>query len=578
MKSKLTDYDYKQIEAIIKELADPNINTNDKVQAVFRKHPDKNMDFYKKSEILSYYRKFKNKISVLTKEQEFHFNRNIVVKMTRTLSGITPLTVLTKPFPCPGRCIYCPNDIRMPKSYLFSEPGAQRAYKNKFDPYQQTYNRLLAFKNIGHPTDKIELIILGGTWTAYPENYRIWFIKRCFDAMNDFKYSSAKNYLDIAKHLPYKEDLLEPNFQDKSATYNNIVTKSLLKNNNEKAGWIELFDAQLTNEKAETRCVGLTIETRPDEIDEEEVIKIRKLGATKTQIGFQSLNDRVLKANKRGHDVKCTANAVKLLRKAGFKIHAHWMPNLMGSSPELDIKDFKKMFTDESFKPDELKIYPCSLIENTELMEYYKKGLWKPYTNEELLHVLSECIKMTPRYCRITRMIRDISSDDIVTGNKITNFRETVEKQLRKNKVSINEIRSREIRNLKVDLNELKIKEFKYNTKSSVEYFIEYTDHDDHIAGFLRLSLPLESCFIEELDKSTIIREVHIYGKSLEIGETESGKAQHIGLGKSLIVYAQQISKNKGFKKICVISSVGTREYYKKLGFEKGSLYQFKYL
>lgn len=554
---------------IIEKLSELDKPSEKALFKLLHENTKENGDLYSKSEILE-------QIGKINNPKYSRIIPYIKMKSTRTISGVTPVTVLTKPFACPGKCIFCPNDVRMPKSYLSDEPGAQRAFKNKFDPYAQTFNRLLAYKNIGHPTDKIELIILGGTWTSYPKTYQIWFIKRCFDAMNDFKNANDTTYrskLDI----PYKEKSLhEINGENITDSYNLVVSKAMNKEQSKKESttWDELFLAQKQNENEKTRCIGLVIETRPDEITKDEVINIRKLGATKVQIGFQSLNDKVLELNNRGHEVNTTRNAVKLLRQAGFKIHAHWMPNLYGSNPKADVSDFKKMFSDSDFMPDELKIYPCSLIQSAELMQYYKKSLWKPYTFEELSYVLEECYKLTPEYCRITRMIRDIGSHDIVTGNKKTNFRQIVETNLKKQKAKINEIRYREIRGKTVDSSKLTIKETKYETSVSTEYFLEYVTNENKIAGFLRLSIPKISNYIDELKNAAIIREVHIYGQSIKIGQKDQGKAQHLGLGKNLIKLAKQITKEKEFDKLAVISSIGTREYYKKQGFELKELYQ----
>ncbi len=556
--------------------------TEKEIQQIFRKYPKQASGLYRKSDILE---ELNNNPDRFTEEQSKKIKKLMRMKETRTISGVTPVTVLTKPFPCPGKCIFCPNDVRMPKSYLSDEPGAQRATRNHFDPYAQTFNRMLAYKAIGHATDKIELIILGGTWTSYPEQYQIWFIKRCFDAMNEFEEKSSD--LTIVEtntdQMPFDDNQLEDiDGEHMSKTYNQIVSMALIPKTiqakAETAEWKDLFEAQKMNVTAKSRCIGLVIETRPDEITESEIIRIRKLGATKVQIGFQSLNDEVLTLNKRGHNVQTTANAVNLLRQAGFKIHAHWMPNLYGSNPQKDIEDYKKVFNDPNFKPDEIKIYPCSLIASAELMHYYKQGLWKPYAEDELKLVLTNAYKLTPAYCRITRMIRDIGSQDIVIGNKKTNMREEIEKGIQSEHFHPLEIRAREVRGSEMPKGELTLKTNIYETSVSTEYFLEFVDSDYKIYGFLRLSIPKKDSFIEELKASAIIREVHIYGQSLEIGSKGENKPQHMGFGKALIAEAEKIAQSHKLSKIAVISSIGTREYYKNRGYELNDLYQIKQL
>lgn len=523
------------------------------------------------------------------------------MKPVRTISGVTPVTVLTKPFPCPGTCIFCPNDIRMPKSYLSDEPGAQRAERNYFDPYLQTYNRLQALKDIGHPIEKVEIIVLGGTWSYYPEPYQIWFIKECFRAMNEFglsderieiehKYEAMESrYHQMQKHAPTNdpeqnqvnlaEDLIEGEVMDKS--YNQVISEKYVAPERlagfdayQTATWAELEAQQLSNETAGSRCVGLVIETRPDNISPAEIVRIRRLGCTKTQIGFQSLNDDVLTKNKRGHDVAATRRAVKLLRQAGFKIHAHWMANLYGSSVEMDKQDYLTMFSDPDFMPDELKIYPCSLINSAELMQYYKKGLWQPYKYEELLDILTFCLKNTPQYCRLTRVIRDIPSTDIVEGNKLTNFRQIAERELEKAGQRSQDIRAREIKGQVFDPQNLRLDERWYETAVSHEVFMQYVLPDNKIVAFLRLSLPKIENFIEEIKQAAIIREVHVYGQSLAIGQKGEDNAQHLGLGTKLIARAKELASEKNFPKLAVISAIGTREYYRKRGFADGALYQ----
>ena len=552
---------FKNIIDKINSLDAPGI---DSVQKILQKNPLINGAVPKKSIVLDAFNNFlASSELVLTSFKIKEIRMLLQMKKTRTISGVTPVTVLTKPYPCPGKCIFCPSDIRMPKSYLSSEPGAQRARSNRFDPYFQTYNRLCAYASIGHPTDKIELIILGGTWSVYPKDYQIWFVKRCFDAMNEFNSDSFEIKIPDTK-MPYEDKSFPENI--KSINYNMELSKGKNNVKEEVSSWSELFSSHKINESALTRCVGLVVETRPEYITDTEMIHIRKLGATKIQIGIQSLDNDVLKLNKRGHKVEDTKRAFQLLRKYGFKIHGHWMPNLYGSSVEKDIKDYKKLFTSD-FCPDELKIYPCSLIKSAELMDYYKDGLWEPYTNEELLEVLVGVFKNTPRYCRLTRVIRDIPSQEIVVGNKKTNFRQVVEKELVIRGIRPVEIRSREVRGEKINPKELEISILEYKTNVSKEIFIEYITSKGVLAGFLRLS------FFDD-STSSMVREIHVYGQSLQLGTKENGKPQHIGLGKNLLEKAKEISKQNNYSSMRVISSVGTREYYRKRGFVEDGLYQ----
>ncbi|MCY3779435.1 MAG: tRNA uridine(34) 5-carboxymethylaminomethyl modification radical SAM/GNAT enzyme Elp3 [Chloroflexi bacterium] len=536
------------------------------------------------------------------------FDENLLYKLrrkpVRTLSGVTPLTVLTKPFPCPGTCIFCPNDVRMPKSYLADEPGAQRAEKNAFDPYLQTWTRLQTYRNLGHSTDKIEIIILGGTWSFYPETYQIWFIKRIFDALHDFGNGIDRRDEASAALRAKSQFTGEPvtavaiRGAEMTATYNQTVqdiyademTRSRgmadeiaagLRQRgivDEYATWAELEAAQRENETAACRSVGLVIETRPDHISEEEVIRIRRLGCTKVQIGFQSLNDRVLALNKRGHDVAATRRAVRLLRLAGFKIHAHWMPNLYGSAPEADLADYETLFGDPDFRPDELKIYPCSLIESAELMQQYQAGEWRPYSHDELLELLLSCFKRTPEYCRLTRVIRDIPGTDIVDGNKVTNFRQLVEREMERRGEACMDIRSREIRRKQVTSADLRLECLSYRSSIGEEIFLQLITDERDLAAFLRLSLPdrSEKALVAELGGCAMIREVHVYGLALGIGSASGGRAQHAGLGTRLIERAADIAAERGYQRLGVISAIGTREYYRKRGFVDGELYQLR--
>lgn len=572
-----------------------------------KRFPKPNGDVLAKDEVIKAYRRLAGTSGLQP------FNKKVVsslqMKPRRTQSGVTPVTVLTKPFPCPGKCIFCPNDIRMPKSYLSDEPGAQRAERNYFDPYLQTYNRLQAFHNIGHPIQKVEIIVLGGTWSYYPESYQVWFIKECFRALNEFgksddrqqvraHYLAAQRKLAEAKaHAPSDQPQLNQaqlqshqiDGAELTKTYNQVISQAYVAPERtagldayQTATWEQLETQHQLNESADQRCVGLVIETRPDNISETEVVRIRRLGCTKTQIGFQSLQDSVLGANNRGHDVAATRRAVKLLRQAGFKIHAHWMANLHGSSVELDKADYKQLFNDPDFKPDELKIYPCSLIQSAELMQYYQRGDWQPYTHDELLEVLTYALQNTPEYCRLTRVIRDIPSTDIVAGNKQTNFRQIAEQELSKAGAASKDIRAREIKNLPFEPAAIQLSEVTYETSIGLEIFLQFlvpvqqqaSQQQEKILGFLRLSLPKKPSFIQELGSAAIIREAHVYGQALGIGQTSAGKPQHLGLGKKLIQRATEIASQRGYTQLSVISAVGTRDYYRQRGFEDGQLYQ----
>ena len=584
-------------------LASPNRLSSREHQQLMRRYPrPAGEGFYSLANLVDAWRAFAGQEGVPAYDEGMlHKLRR---KPVRTMSGVTPVTLLTKPFPCPGTCIFCPNDVRMPKSYLADEPGAQRAEKNAFDPYLQTYMRLQTYHNLGHSTGKIEIIILGGTWSFYPETYQIWFVKRIFDAMHDFGEGIDRR-AEVLAALRHRSMFggeqisnVVINGSEMTASYNQVVqdiyademyrSRGLVdeiitgererSSVDEYATWKELELTQRENETARCRSVGLVIETRPDHISEEEVIRIRRLGCTKVQIGFQSLNDRVLDMNKRGHDVASSRRAVKLLRKAGFKIHAHWMPNLYGSSPDADRADYEKIFGDEDFRPDELKIYPCSLIESAELMQRYRAGDWCPYTHGELLDLLVDCFELTPEYCRLTRVIRDIPGTDIVDGNKVTNFRQLVEQELARRGSKSSDIRAREIRRDHVTDGDLRLDVSEYSASIGDEVFLQYITEERKIAAFLRLSLPDigEAPLLEELAGCAMIREIHVYGLSLGIGTAMSGRAQHLGLGSRLIEKAAEIATERAYTHLAVISAIGTREYYRKRGFEDGELYQIR--
>ena len=571
-----------QLESIIQELLDMETFDQASYESILRRHPKDGGGFFSKSDIIRGFRYLNRKLAWNLEERPFL--ERLRMKPVRTQSGVAPVTVLTKPFPCPGRCIFCPSDVRMPKSYLSSEPGAQRAAQHQFDPFDQSFSRLRAYYNIGHQTDKVELIILGGTWSSYPEPYQIWFAKRCFEALNSAgEEAMAGSWKPASPAVDYRNLSSTVDGRQIQKTYNQVVTDFLRHENASEsdmdtAGWEDLIAEQQANEHAETRCVGLVLETRPDHLTLEEVVRMRRLGATKIQIGYQSLSDRVLELNHRGHDVATTRRAMHLLRQAGFKIHAHWMPNLYGSTPTGDIEDFERIFADPDFRPDELKIYPCSLIESAELMRYYESGEWRPYSQTELLQVVTECMLLTPEYCRLTRVVRDIPGTDIVDGSRVTNLREVAEDELSARGVRGRDIRSREIRHRRVDPEELELKQQSYRSSLGREVFLQYVTPTNRIAAFLRLSLPLESVPIPEIHESAMIREVHVYGLLASIGQRQGVRSQHLGLGRKLIEEAARRAAAEGYPDLAVISAIGTRAYYRNNGFTDGELYQHRAL
>ena len=546
------------------------------METILRRHPRDGRGFYSRAQLIAGARHLVAEGAIELDEEAFV--SRIRMRPVRTQSGVTPLTVLTKPYPCPGGCVFCPNDVRMPKSYLADEPGAQRAALNDFDPYLQTWNRLSTYRAIGHPVGKVEMIILGGTWSSHPEAYQVWFIKRCFEALNDFG-SGLDGREEVKRLTPDFRSLQGKDGRD----YNEVVGEHLrggldgsLVDPRETAAWAELEGVQKENEEAHCRCVGLVVETRPDHLSVDEVRRIRRLGCTKVQIGYQSLSDEILMANKRGHGVSDTRRAMEWLRAAGFKIHAHWMPNLLAATPESDIEDFERLFGDAAFRPDELKIYPCSLIETAELMDYHRRGEWKPYDYDELLEVVTAALERVPRYCRVTRVIRDISSDDIVEGNKLTNFRQIAERALAQQGRQCVDIRAREIRTDRLDLASLEYRETRYKSNIGEEVFLEFVNPEDRIAGFARLSLPERPADFGELAGRALLREVHVYGAATEVGTRSSERTQHQGLGQQLVNAAAQNAREAGYTDLAVISAVGTRAWYRRIGFVDGDLYQHR--
>ena len=544
----------------------------------------------------------------VTPELEERFIRSVRMKPRRTASGVATITVITRPHTCSSNCIYCPCDLRMPKSYLANEPACQRAELTFFDPYVQVAARLQALHQMGHSTDKVELIVLGGTWSDYPEGYQYWFIKELFRALNEWPNSPSyiQERLDwyTSFGLQNSEEALssfvaeqQAAVFDDTATYNQAFHKLYDTSQPHQNAWSqmqstydELVEQQHVNETAAARVVGLVIETRPDTITPDNLRMFRQLGCTKIQIGIQSTRQEILDANQRQMSVAQIKRAFSLIRLYGFKIHSHLMVNLLGATPEADKQDFKTFVTDPGFLPDEIKLYPCALVSGTQLVQKYREGAWQPYAKDELVDVLVQDVLATPPYVRISRMIRDISATDILVGNKHTNLRQMVEQELAAKDVAsrVQEIRFREINQQQVRAAELTLQDFTYTTAVSDEHFLQWVTADNKIAGFCRLSLPhwdkltagLCDVTANELlvqPGQAMIRELHVYGQALSLG-SEGMSAQHQGLGQKLLAKASSIAAEAGYTSLNVISSIGTRVYYRAQGFSDAGLYQQKVL
>ena len=526
-------------------------------------------------------------------EQDKLIEELLIKAGVRTQSGIAIVTSLIKPYMCPGKCVYCPTEVRMPKSYIATEPAAARALRLDFSPYEQMRQRILMLEGNGHPTDKIEFIVKGGTWNAYPLKYQYWFILESFRAAND----TGNQQSTISK-------------QSKANSYKLTAISSLTDQSPLEELQAALEIEQTKNETAEHRIIGVTLETRPDAIAPKTIYHMRLQGCTRIELGLQAPDDEILKLIKRGHTVQQFRDATHLLRQAGFKVDLHFMPDLPGTTPEHDVEMYKSLFSDPGLKPDMVKIYPNTVIKTAELYQWFLDGRYKPYGEEGLFNALLQMKLATPRYCRISRLIRDIPETEIEAGNKITNLREALEKELHRRGQKCVCLRCREIsrqqKNLRLTAYGLRLFTEQYETIGGTEYFLTFEDPDRiAVYGFLRLRIPRtnfasaqfvtpnksrsnemnEVNFVKtkelqkllpEIQNCAFIRELHVYGQLVEIGEREKGASQHKGLGRQLVEAAENIAKENDFKKLAIISGVGVREYYRKLGYTKIGTYMIK--
>ena len=431
---------------------------------------------------------------------------------------------MAKPFPCPGKCVYCPGSPGAPKSYTVESPAVLRARSCDFDASRQVEIRLKALAEMGHAQDKIELIVMGGTFLSYPYDYQYQFVRDCYDALNGIPSES-------------------------------------------------LEAARKSNENAAHRCVGLCIETRPDFCGEEEIGRMLDFGTTRVELGVQTLDDEVHRLTKRGHGVAEVITATRLLRDYGFKVHYHWMPGLPGSTPEHDLELSRKLFEDERVRPDGLKLYPTLVVEGSELEDWYRDNRYRPYDVEEMIDLLIAIKTLIPKYVRVSRLMRDIPTKFIIAGGKDLALRGTIRKKMRQAGLQCNCIRCREYGHRLRDgwqVGRPGPTRLDYDTSGGREVFLSYEDANETLFGLLRLRVS---------ERRAMVRELHIFGSEVALGERVEGAAQHQGLGEGLLRQAEGIAREEfGSHELMVLSGVGAREYYRSLGYGLRGAYMVKEL
>jgi elongator complex protein 3 len=476
--------------------------------------------------------------AALPEEHEV-LRRILMVKPSRTLSGVAPVAVMTSPYPCPhGKCLPCPggpdHPFHSPQSYTGEEPAAKRAREHDFDPFRQVQARLGQFEILGHRVEKVELIVMGGTMTARPVEYQQEFVSRCIEAMNTYPGGTP---------APEAPDIRE------------------------------VEDA---NEQSAVRCVAITFETRPDWCKREHIDRMLEYGVTKVELGVQHVDDAILAYNRRGCTVADTVEANTLLRDAGMKVGFHMMPNLPGSDPASDLQMFATLFSDPRFRPDFLKIYPTLVTPGSEIEEHWQQGLYSPYDEDELVDLIAYAKSLIPEFTRLQRIQRDIPAKLIVAGSKHSNFRQLAQNRLTATGRHCRCIRCREIGRLP-SLAESELQVLQYEACGGTEHFISAVSGDSLI-GFARLRFP-SSVFRPELANAALLRELHVYGSLVSVGkDAESEEWQHRSFGRVLIARAEEIAANAGFTRLAIMSGIGVRPYYRKMGYERRGPYMIREL
>ncbi|MFH1836307.1 MAG: tRNA uridine(34) 5-carboxymethylaminomethyl modification radical SAM/GNAT enzyme Elp3 [Methanobacteriota archaeon] len=479
-------------------------------------------------------------------------------KPTRTLSGVAIVAAMTKPSECPhGRCKYCPGgpEINVPQSYTGKEPATRRAIQYDFNPYLQTTFRLYQLAAIGHPIDKVDLIVMGGTLTAQMLDYQEWFVKECIRAMNEFELNKKK----IAS-LGEEKFLKEYEESERKFRY--------------------IEDVQEENESATVRCVGVTFEPRPDWARQEQIDFMLGFGVTRVEMGVQNPDDEIYRMVDRGHTVSDVIDATRELRDSGLKIGYHMMPGILGHDDEVDLNAFKKIFDDERFRPDMLKIYPCIVLKGTGYYESWRVGEFEPLTTEQAVDLIVKVKGLMPPWVRTMRIMRDIPSDLVEAGIKSSNLGQLVYDRLEEEGVSCKCIRCREVgrflsRGVEPNVDDIELVRRDYDASSGLEVFLSFEDvKQDILVGFLRLRKPAKPNRAEIDVKTGLVRELHVYGPMVELGEKPEGEWQHRGFGRELLAEAEKIAEDEfGSEKLLVTSGVGVRPYYRELGYERDGPY-----
>ncbi|WP_405305128.1 tRNA uridine(34) 5-carboxymethylaminomethyl modification radical SAM/GNAT enzyme Elp3 [Methanobrevibacter sp.] len=490
-------------------------------------------------------------------------------KPTRTMSGVAIVAVMCHPHKCPhGRCFYCPESEIAPPSYTGEEPAALRGRMYEFHPYIQCFNRLKQLKKIGHPIDKVELIIMGGTFPSRDLCYQEWFTSQCLKAMTDFGLIIENKPENYEYNLDY----------DEIRSFEKGILKSYPPND-----YVLVSDVQKANENSKVRCVGMTFETRPDYCKEEHINRMLDFGVTRVELGVQTLSDDLYVKIKRGHTISDVIKANQLLRDSAIKVAMHMMPGLFVREKQ-DLKMFKQLFNDDNFKPDMLKIYPCLVTKGSELYDLWKAGKYAPYTDEEAVELIVEIKKILPKWVRTMRIQRDIPSTLIEAGVKKSNLGELVYKRLEEDLINCQCIRCREIGHKKTSqeytLDDFELFRETYSACGGVENFLSIEDvNEESIAGFLRLRFPSKNHFRDEIsDKTALVRELHVYGNMIKIGDKNPRIGQHTGFGERLLKEAENLAIDNGKDEIAIISGIGSRNYYRKFGYEKVGPYMMKKL